>query len=405
MLLPRTVELFDVAGVPRGVGACWEASTGSGDGVDDPKKSGGTLMKCAMMAARRLLAVVGVAAGLIVALPVDARACDVCAIYTATELLENRSGFRIGVAQQFSRFSTRVPDASGHPEDEGEWLNGSTTQVLFGWDPKPRLGFQLTLPIITRSYRRLEDGVLVDDRIQDGVLVRGSETGIGDLSLISILRPWSRVTPRSVMRVSLLMGLKLPTGDASRLREEEENRERAQQARGIGVAATPRLRSVALADHVPAGSPSGINGHDLALGSGSWDGVFGGSLYVSFDRLFSTTSFQYSLRSEGAYGYRYGNEINWFVGLGGYVLLHHDTTLSLQLVTSGSYQRPDTLDGTPTTDSGDGQSRLWVFVGPGMTFTWGTSVVLDLAGDLPVEHRDIGLIPEYRIRGGLTYRF
>lgn len=358
-----------------------------------------------MSAAWRLLAVLVVAAGSIAVAHVDARACDVCAIYTATELLENRSGFRIGVAEQFSRFSTRVPDAAGNPVDEGEWLNGSTTQVLFGWDPKPRLGFQLTLPIITRSYRRLEDGVLVDDRIQDGVLVRGSETGIGDMSLLSILRPWSRVTPRSVLRVSLLMGLKFPTGDSSRLREEEENRERAEQARGIAVTTTPSLRSVALADHIPAGSPSGINGHDLALGSGSWDGVFGGSFYGSLDRIFGTASFQYSLRSEGAYGYQYGNEMNWFVSLGGYVLLHHDATLALQCVTSGSYQRPDTLDGTPTTDSGDGQSRLWVFVGPGMTFTWGTSVVLDLAGDLPVEYRDVGLIPEYRIRGGLTYRF
>lgn len=353
----------------------------------------------------RLVVVIGAAAFAIAAGNSDARACDVCAIYTATELLENRSGFRIGVAEQFSRFSTRIPDASGDPEDEGEWLNGSTTQVLLGWDPKPRLGFQLTLPIITRSYRRLEDGVLVDDRIQDGVLVRGSETGIGDMSLLSILRPWSRVTPRSVTRVSLLMGLKFPTGDSSRLREEEENRERAQQARGIGVSSTPKLRSVALADHIPAGSPSGINGHDLALGSGSWDGVFGGSLYGSFDRFFGTSSFQYALRSEGAYGYQYGNEVSWFASLGGYVLLRHDATLSLQFVTSGSYQRPDTLDGTPTTDSGDGQSRLWAFVGPGMTFTWGTSIAADLTGDLPVEHRDVGLIPEYRIRGGLTYRF
>jgi hypothetical protein len=336
-----------------------------------------------------------------------ARACDVCAIYTATEMQENRSGFRIGVAEQYSRFTTRIPDATGEPEDEGEYLKGSTTQVLLGWDPRTLFGFQLNLPIITRSYRRIEDGVLVGDRIQDGILVHGSETGIGDVSVVGILRPWSWTNERSVLRLSLLTGLKLPTGDSSRLREEEENRARA-QAGGTAASAAmqPGRRRVVQADHIPAGSPSGINGHDLALGSGSWDGVFGISAYGSFDRMFLTTNAQYSLRSEGQFGYQYGNEVNWFVTLGGYVLLRHDATLALQLVTSGSYQRPDSLDGTSTAAEGEGDvSRLWVFVGPGMSFTWGTSLAAEIAGDIPVEHRDLGLIPEYRIRGGLTYRF
>jgi hypothetical protein len=335
-------------------------------------------------------------------------ACDVCAVYTATEMLENRSGFRIGVAEQYSRFSTRIPDAAGDLEDADEYLKGSTTQVLLGWDARPLFGFQLTLPIITRSYRRIEDGVLVGDRIQDGVLVRGNETGIGDMSLLGILRPWSWTNEHSVLRFSLLTGLKFPTGDSSRLREEKENRARAQGA-AVGAANLPApdgRERVIQADHIPAGSSTGINGHDLALGSGSWDGIFGLSAYGSFDRLFLSTSAQYALRDEGRFGYRYGNEVNWFATLGAYLLLRNDSTLALQFVTSGSYQRPDTLKGTSTAAEGeDAESRLWVFVGPGMSFTWGTSVTAELAGDIPVKHRDAGLIPEYRIRGGLTYRF
>ena len=336
-----------------------------------------------------------------------ARACDVCAVYTATEMQETRSGFRIGVAQQYSRFTTRIPDATGERADEGEYLKGSTTQVFLGWDPRTLFGFQLNLPIITRSYRRIEDGVLVGDRIQDGVLVRGSETGIGDVSLVGILRPWSWANERSLLRFSLLTGLKFPTGDSSRLREEKENRARVQAGVGVASAAMlPGRRRVVQADHIPVGSPSGINGHDLALGSGSWDGVFGLSAYGSFDRMFLTTNAQYSLRSEGQFGYQYGNEVNWFITLGGYVFLRHDATVALQLVTSGSYQRPDSLDGTITSAGGeDAATRLWVFVGPGMSLTWGTSLSVEIAGDIPVEHRDLGLVPEYRIRGGLTYRF
>jgi hypothetical protein len=226
------------------------------------------------------------------------------------------------------------------------------------------------------------------------------------MSLIGILRPWSWMNERSVMRVTLLGGLKFPTGDSSRLREEKENRERAEGGAAASASTGSGLGRILQADHIPAGSPSGINGHDLALGSGSWDGVVGGSAYGSFDRVFLTANTQYSPRSEGSYGYQYGNEIAWLVTLGGYVLLRHDSTLALQFVTSGTYQRPDTLDGTSTSAEGEEDfSRLWVFVGPGMTFTWGTSLAAEIAGDLPVEYRDVGLIPEYRIRGGITYRF
>ena len=46
---------------------------------------------------------------------------------------------------------------------------------------------------------------------------------------------------------------------------------------------------------------------------------------------------------------------------------------------------PDTLDGTSTSAEGeDDVSRLWVFVGPGVSFTWGTSIAAEIAGDIPV---------------------
>jgi hypothetical protein len=40
-----------------------------------------------------------------------------------------------------------------------------------------------------------------------------------------------------------------------------------------------------------------------------------------------------------------------------------------------------------------------------MTFTWGTSLAVELAGDLPVLREDEGLVPEYRVRGGVSWRF
>ena len=84
-----------------------------------------------------------------------AQACDVCAIYTATEQRESRAGFRIGVAEQFTRFATMQDD--GHKIDNpGEHLNSSITQLILGYDVHSRFGVQLTIPLIERTFRRQE---------------------------------------------------------------------------------------------------------------------------------------------------------------------------------------------------------------------------------------------------------
>ena len=348
--------------------------------------------------------VLGIAVLAIASRPVEpVRACDVCAVYTATELRESKKGWQIGVGEQGSRYSTGLPDAEGNTVDKGERLNSFITQLFAGYDFTPTFGVQVNLPIIARDYHRLRNRQLVDGRIKDGVMTHGNVSGPGDVSLIGILRPWSRVTTNTVMRFTLIGGLKLPSGDPGKLEEEQKLRRQSEaavpSARGAGRG------EIVSAHHIPQGSPSGINGHDLALGSGSIDGILGGSFFGSWKRVFTTWSVQYARRSEGAYRYQYGDETNWFVGVGGYVLLEHDHTLALQVVTSGKHQGTDTLEGKSTAANGESAPSTWVFVGPAMSFTWGTSLAFELAGDLPVIHEDQGLIPEYRIRGGLSWRF
>jgi len=56
------------------------------------------------------------------------------------------------------------------------------------------------------------------------------------------------------------------------------------------------------ADHPGGGSEEGmanaIHGHDLALGSGSWDGIIGGQIYASWRRAFVTAALQYRIRPD-----------------------------------------------------------------------------------------------------------
>src|SRR5512144_768990 len=135
-------------------------------------------------------------AGLLAADVPPAAACDVCAVYTASEMRELRTGFHLGVAEQITRFAT-IRDDGREVANPGERLTSSITQVLLGWDLDERVGLLLSLPIVSRTFRRLEDGRLR----------RGDETGMADLSLLGRVLAYRAATTDSVLRVSLLGGL------------------------------------------------------------------------------------------------------------------------------------------------------------------------------------------------------
>src|SRR5205085_5591808 len=107
---------------------------------------------------------------------------------------------------------------------------------------------QVGVPIIYREFERPE-GFAID---------RGHESGIGDLSLLGVFTPLRVEHMHSTFNWSVFGGLKFPTGDSDRLREE--------------------LKEI----EIPGAPESGIHGHDLALGSGSYDEVIGTGMYARY---------------------------------------------------------------------------------------------------------------------------
>ncbi|MCW5892088.1 MAG: hypothetical protein KIT14_16310 [bacterium] len=321
-----------------------------------------------------------------------AGACDICAVYIATEVAEGRTGLRLGVAEQYSRFDRLLDDGDALSTGAGEYIHSSITQFLLGWQITDRVGVQLALPFISRVYRRVEDG----DRI-----VHGDATGLGDMTLIGNVLAYSRVTDASVLRFSVLGGIKLPTGDPDLLAEE----------RGEPASALPAARAlrgethhdVGPSHHEPGAIPSGVHGHDLALGSGSFDGIVGALGYWDHGRVFATAGVQYAIRTEGAFDYRYADDLTWTGGPGWYALLEHEYTLGLQVLLTGETKGKDTQQGRTLDDT----ALTALFVGPGVAFTWGTSLGADLALDLPVVQHvtAVQIVPSFRLRGGLTWRF
>lgn len=324
-------------------------------------------------------------------LAVRALACDICAIYTATEQGESRTGPRVGVATQYTHFGTLQEDGREVPNPDHESLDSVVTQLVLGYQVTPRVGVQLNLPLITREF----------ERVQDGHRVRGNVSGPGDLTLLGHALVHSFVTETSIFRFSLLAGLKLPSGDPAHLADELAEVAHV-QARAVGAAhATEPAAGPAGGD--PHHHESGVHGHDLALGSGSVDGLVGGELYWSWRRAFVTGGLQYSIRGEGAFQYQYANDLTWDGGPGVYVLLEHDHSLALQALVTGETKGKDHQAGVRLDDT----AVTNLFVGPHLLFTWGTSLAAEAGFELPVvEHNTaLQIVPDYRLRAAATWRF
>jgi hypothetical protein len=221
------------------------------------------------------------------------------------------------------------------------------------------MGVQLNLPVIYRDYRRTG--------------AHGSEAGIGDVSLIGNFRAYQYASEDFRFNWTALGGIKFPTGVTSQLNP-----------------ANPDFSD-------------GIGGHDLTLGSGSYDGLVGTGFSTRWKKLFLNGEMQYSIRTAGAYDYQFANDWSWSGGPGFYLALEDDYTVAFQVAVSGESKGQDTENGVPTDDT----ALTIVYLGPQISFTWSDKLSAHIGADLPVSIASTGdqLVPDYRIHAALTWRF
>jgi hypothetical protein len=298
-------------------------------------------------------------------------ACDLCAIYRSLEAKSGNPGFNLGLFEQFTHFGTMQQD--GHKVDNpaGQTLDSSITQFIVGYQVNDRFGLQMNVPYINRSFKRPTDTGSID---------KGTESGLGDLSLIGHYRALQMNSETVIFVWDLIGGVKFPTGSSDRIKEE--------------------LTEMTPAPGVPE---SGIHGHDLALGSGSWDGIVGTGMFASWQRFYVAGAVQYSIRSRGDFDYRYANDLSWHLKPGGYLWLADRGTLGLQLVVSGEDKGKDDLAGVVAEDTG----MTSVFMGPELTFTWKEKLSAELGAEFPVinDNTALQLVPDYRLKAAVTWRF
>jgi hypothetical protein len=300
-------------------------------------------------------------------------ACDLCSVYSATESRgEIGKGFVAGLAEQFTHFSTWQQDGKEIPNEHDESFDSSIVQILVGYNFTERFGVQFTAPLIHRWFQRV-DGHDMD---------RGEETGLGDVSLLAHVQAYRRETANMTLAWNILGGIKFPTGNTGRLKEETEH------------------------EHTGEGGhehPSGVHGHDLTLGSGSYDGIAGTSLYARWKRMFVSASVQYAIRSRGEFDYEFANDLIWAGGPGMLLVVTDPFTLSLQANVSGETKGRDKFRGETVDDTG----ITAVYLGPEIIAAWQEQFSVELGLDVPVHLANTGLqiVPDYRAHAAVTWHF
>lgn len=239
-----------------------------------------------------------------------ARACDLCAIYRAGDARgETGVGPVFIVAEQYIPYRTTQLDGVKVTPPDPSYVDSSITHLVAGYNFSPRIGLSLNVPLPRLAFKRTD---LRYSLTAPPVLFteQGTEFGLGDMSLIGRVNVFQRSGMKRGFAVNVLAGVKFPTGNPDRLKDEVDQAEIYQALLPPG---TP---------HDPLGhSISSVHQHSLALGSGSFDGIFGVTASGRWERWFVNGQVQYYLRTKGEAGFQYGNEFIVSGGPGVYVLL------------------------------------------------------------------------------------
>ena len=320
-------------------------------------------------------------------------ACDLCSIYNSVESQKPQDNtFRLSIAEQITVFDD-VQFQGHHVDNIGnQHLESSTTQLVGSYDFTDRFSLQLNLPYINRRFKRIENGEAQT----------GTEAGIGDITLLAKIVPFNYKSSGSTVSIQLFGGLKLPTGSSDRLKEELEEEE-PDHGSDLEAHSSSLISRHGGVNHGDDKIPSAIHGHDLALGSGSYDFPIGANLFAQLDKFLLLGNLQYVFRTEGDHYYEYANDLTYNITPSYYVALKHNYTIAVGANLSGEYKGKDTgKDGI----AGDTGIRS-LFLGPQIIFTANDKLSGQLGYDIPLDinNTEFQAVPSYRLRAALTYRF
>jgi hypothetical protein len=296
-------------------------------------------------------------------------ACDSCSVGQPAGMHGDQTGWSAGLSEQYTHFGTLRDDGGEIDNAFDQRLDSSYTQLIVAHDFSSTWSLQSVLPYIHRNFKRT-DGHDIET---------GTEKGIGDASLLGSWTAYHREHDQRHAHVALLAGVKFPTGDSDRLEEEEQE-----------------------SDHHHGAMENAVHGHDLALGSGSYDGIIGTSASWRDDRWFAVGLIQYAIRTEGDHHYRYANDLSLRLSPGYLFWQAEDDSFGVQVSLSGEHKGEDEHDG----EKEEGSAMTSVYLGPACALSLG-SVYADIGLDVPIyqDTSTVQIVPDYRVHAALIARF
>jgi hypothetical protein len=274
----------------------------------------------------------------------------------------------LGASEQFSTYRISGENNLRTTESDLELIrNLSTTQVVAGYNISSQTAIQVNAPLVVRNY----------DHFERYAKVRDTEAGLGDMSVLGTYSPYSYNDIDSRFFIAGMGGLKLPTGDTGSL---------TRAANADGTSADVR-----------------IQGRGLTLGTGSVDIPLGLVAYGRTDRVQIFSSAQYTIRTEGAAGYQFANDLSWSVSPGWLFLIGEEESLSCSIAFSGEYKGSDRVNGEILSRT----TTHNLYLGPELFYSLTNRVSVLAAVDLPVAV-DVGgaaVKPESRSRLAISWSF
>jgi hypothetical protein len=158
-------------------------------------------------------------------------ACALCAIYNANSAVSGSGkGFSFAVSEQFIPYRTVQFNGREVPPSilDQAFVDSSMTHLVPTWSFSKTFSVSLSLPVIHKEFKRFQ-------RTATGNLTEsGTESGLGDLSMIGRYRVFQASQGKAAISVSVLAGVKFPTGDAGRLEEEVDVTRALDAIYGVG---------------------------------------------------------------------------------------------------------------------------------------------------------------------------
>jgi hypothetical protein len=322
------------------------------------------------------------------------RACELCAVYRAGDAQgQTSAGVIVSVASQYIPYHTTQFQGEEVNPALQERLDSVVTHLVAGYNFSPRFGISVNVPITYLDYKR-------DDRLfglVGGIPVelpsppeKGTESGLGDVSLIGRATVYQKKTREASLFVNALLGVKFPTGDDDRLEHEIDQTVIYDQFPGAH-------------DDPLSHSTTSIHEHMLSLGSGSFDGIFGLTMNANWQRWFFNAQFQYYLRTEGQSEFTYGDEVIVSGGPGFMLLRNDKRTLGLQANAVYDWMGNDELLGRVSRRTG---WTAW-YLGPQLNLTVGRQFSANIGVDVPLQIKNnwYQTVPDYRLHGGVSWTF